>query len=51
LRCSKCRKSRSRLNRNGDPWFVGKDVVAALGYNNTKDALGTHVDDEDKIIV
>lgn len=33
---------------NGDPWMVGKDVAAALGYSNTKDALSRHVDDEDK---
>lgn len=33
---------------NGDPWFVGKDVAEALGYSNTRDALVTHVADEDK---
>ena len=33
---------------NGDPWLVGKDVAAALGYSNTKDALARHVDNEDK---
>lgn len=32
----------------GEPWFVGKDVAAALGYENTRDALARHVDDEDK---
>ena len=31
-----------------NPWWVGKDVAAALGYKNTKDALSRHVDDEDK---
>ena len=36
------------LNIDGEPWFVGKDVAAALGYKNTKDALIRHVDDEDK---
>lgn len=35
---------------DGEPWFVGKDVAAALGYVNTKDALSKHIDDEDKII-
>ena len=30
------------------PWFVGKDVAEALGYSNTRDALATHVSDEDK---
>ena len=33
---------------DGEPWFVGKDVAEALGYKNTKDALGKHVDAEDK---
>ncbi len=33
---------------DNEPWFVGKDVAAALGYSNTKDALIRHVDDEDK---
>ena len=35
----------------GEPWLVGKDVAAALGYSNTKDALASHVDDEDKRIL
>lgn len=33
---------------NQEVWFVGKDVAKALGYSNTKDALGKHVDSEDK---
>lgn len=32
----------------GEPWFAGKDVAAALGYVNTKDALSRHVDTDDK---
>lgn len=32
----------------GEVWFIGKDVAEALGYKNTKDALGTHVTEEDK---
>lgn len=31
--------------------FVGKDVAAALGYKNTKDAIATHVDEEDKCLI
>ena len=33
---------------DGEPWFVGKDVAAALGYTNSRDAIATHVfaDDE-----
>lgn len=34
-----------------EPWFVGKDVAVALGYSNTKDAISTHVDCEDKQII
>lgn len=33
---------------NGEPWMVGKDVAAALGYSNPRDALAKHVDEEDK---
>lgn len=33
---------------DGQIWFVGKDVATALGYSNTSDALGTHIDDDDK---
>lgn len=31
-----------------EPWAVGKDIAAALGYKNPRDALKSHVDDEDK---
>jgi len=34
---------------NGEPWLVGKDVAAALGYQNPSKALSDHVDDEDKL--
>ncbi|WP_296142367.1 phage antirepressor [uncultured Anaerococcus sp.] len=32
----------------GEPWFVGKDVAKALGFTNTRDAIRTHVFEEDK---
>ena len=35
---------------NEKPWFVGKDAAKALGYENTKDAIKKHVDEEDKIM-
>ena len=38
------------LEIDGEPWFVGKDVATILGYSNTKDAISSHVDDEDKQI-
>ena len=33
---------------DGEPWFVGKDVAAALGYRDTKYAVKAHVATEDK---
>lgn len=39
------------IEQDGAPWFVGKDVAEKLGYSNTKDAIISHVDDEDKRIV
>lgn len=36
------------IERGGEPWFVGRDVAAALGYSDTADALKKHVDEEDK---
>ena len=36
------------LTINNAPWWVGKDVAAALGYSNPQKALRDHVDDEDK---
>ena len=35
---------------NGEGWLVGKDVAKVLGYKNTRDALGKHVDEEDKLL-
>lgn len=36
------------VERDGEPWFVGKDIAQALGYKDTKNALKSHVDTEDK---
>lgn len=36
---------------NDEPYFVGKDVAEILGYANTKDALASHVDIDDKTII
>ena len=36
---------------NGEPYFVGKDVAEILGYNNTKDAIATHVDADDRTVI
>lgn len=35
---------------NSVPWFVGKDVAAALGYIKPKNAIANHVDSEDKAL-
>lgn len=32
------------LEIDGDPWFVGRDVAAALGYAKPENALIAHVD-------
>lgn len=34
--------------KDSEPWFVGKDIAEILGYSNSSDALGRHVDPEDK---
>ena len=31
-----------------EAWLVGRDVAAALGYSNPRDALAKHVDEEDR---
>lgn len=33
---------------NNEPWFVGKDVAEILGYSKARNAIATHVDDDDK---
>lgn len=33
---------------DGEPWFVGKDVAVALGYENPARAIRSHVDEDDK---
>lgn len=33
---------------NGQPYFVGKDIATALGYEKPQNAIATHVHDEDK---
>lgn len=36
------------LKIDGEPYFVGKDVAAILGYSRTAGAIKQHVDEEDK---
>ena len=32
----------------GEPWFVGNDIAAVLGYSRPVDAIRKRVEDEDK---
>lgn len=36
---------------DGEPWFVGKDIAGILGYGNTRDAILSHVDEEDRRVI
>ncbi len=35
-------------DENNEPWFVGKDVAEALGYVKARNAIATHVLEDDK---
>lgn len=35
----------------GQPYFVGKDIATALGYSNVRDAIKSHVEEEDKRVL
>ena len=36
------------IDRDGEPWFVGKDVAEVLGYRNGSRDIKRHVEDEDR---
>lgn len=36
---------------DGNPWFVGKDVAIALGYQDPSSAVSKNVEDKDKIFL
>ena len=36
------------INKDGEPWFVGKDVASVLGYKSPSVAICENVDSEDK---
>ena len=36
------------MERDGEIWFVGKDVAEVLGYSKSRNAIAEHVDEEDK---
>lgn len=35
--------------KDGEPYFVGKDVASILGYTAERNAIAAHVDEEDKL--
>ena len=37
------------VERDGEPWFVAKDIAERLGYTNPSKAIQDHVDEEDKL--
>lgn len=37
------------IQKDGEPWFVAKDVTNILGYANASKAISDHVDTEDKL--
>ena len=39
------------VETNGEPWFVGKEIAAALGYQNGSRDIDRHVDEDDKATV
>lgn len=38
------------IEKDGEEWFVGKDVATILGYSKPLDALSRHVDEDDSVI-
>lgn len=36
------------VEKNGDPWFVAKDVCDVLGYQNPSKTLSDHLDDDER---
>ena len=35
--------------KDGEPYFVGKDIASILGYTAERNAIAAHVDEEDKL--
>ena len=38
------------IEKNGEVYFIGKDIANILGYSNSRKALLDHVDEEDKMV-
>lgn len=39
------------VNIDGEPWFVGKDVAEALGYQNGSRDINNHIEEDDRRII
>ena len=37
------------VEQGGEPWFVAKDIIDNLGYQNASKTISDHVDDTDKL--
>lgn len=37
------------IEKDGEPWLVGKDVATSLGYAKPLNALATHIDEDDSL--
>lgn len=37
------------FEKNGEPWFVGRDVCNILGYADPNKAIAMHIDEDDKL--
>lgn len=37
------------IERDGEIWFIGKEVAEMLGYSNARNAVVNHVDSDDKL--
>ena len=39
------------ITKDGEPWFVGKDITEKLGYQNSSRDIARHVDEDDQIVI
>ena len=39
------------ITKDGEPWFVGKDITKSLGYQNGSRDIARHVDEDDQMVI
>lgn len=39
------------ITKDGEPWFVGKDITEKLGYQNGSRDITRHVDEDDLTVI